>query len=53
MPLPLSPDARRRLLRFDAVDAVRDTGTSGSSSSVLLREDGPRDDPVVRTEFDR
>lgn len=53
MPLPPSPNARRRLLRFDAVDAVRDTGTSGSPSSVLLREDGPRDDPVVRTEVDR
>lgn len=53
MPLPLSPDTRRRLLRFDAVEAVRDTGTSDSPSSVLLCEDGRRDEPAVRTEVDR
>ena len=40
-------------MRFDAVDAVRDTGSSGSPSSVLLREDGPCDEPVVRTEIER
>lgn len=53
IPLPLSLDARRILLRFDAVEAVRDMGASGSPSSVLLREDGPRDEPVVRTEVVR
>lgn len=53
IPAPLSLDARRRLLRFEAVEAVRERGTSGSASSVLLREDGPRDEPVVRTEVDR
>lgn len=49
----LSPDAKRRLLRFEAVDAARETGSSGSPSSVLRREDGPCDEPVVRTEVDR
>jgi hypothetical protein len=53
MPLLLSLDASRRLLRFDAVEAVRERGTSGSPSSVLLREEGPRDEPMVRTEVDR
>ena len=53
MALPvLSLDAMR-LLRFDAVDAVRDTGSSGSPSNVLVRDNGPRDEPVVRTEVER
>lgn len=52
----LSPDARRRLLRFDAADEARfipDSGNDCSPSSVLLRDEGPRDDAVVRTEVDR
>lgn len=47
--LGLSAD-RMRLLRFDD---VRETGSSGSFSIVLLRDEGPRDEPVVRTEVDR
>jgi hypothetical protein len=57
MTLPaLSLDAIRRLLRFDAVDDVRfiaGSGKGSSPSSVLLREDGPCDDAVVRTEVER
>jgi hypothetical protein len=57
MALPiLSLDAIRMLLRFEAVDKVRftsGTGGSASPSNVLLREDGPCAEPVVRTEFDR
>ena len=52
----LSLDARRRLLRFDAVDEARfipGSGNDCSPSSVLLREEGSRDDAVVRTEVDR
>lgn len=57
MTLPvISLDAVRRLLRFDVVDDVRFTsGTrvDRSPSNVLLREDGPWDEPVVRTDVDR
>lgn len=52
----LSLDARRRLLRFEAVDDVRfipGSGNGGSPSRVLLREDGPCDESVVRTEVER
>ena len=52
----LSLDARRGLPRFDAVDEARfipGSGNDGSPSSVLLRDEGPRDAAVVRTEVDR
>lgn len=39
-----------RLLRLEA---VRETGISRSPSSVLLREEGPWEEFVVRTEMDR
>lgn len=50
MALPGDSLEAMRLLRFEA---GREDGRSASPSSVLLRDEGPRDEPVVRTEVER